>query len=114
MNKQTQLKNALQLISVFSFSHGRRHNTHSVGHAEGVAGRPVPTPPAHGIKDIAAGAQIELQQLTFQTVLCNMDQSLCYILGLQWIGQTNLGSGRVKAAFSITSVKVTQIHDIYI
>lgn len=49
---------------------------HSVGHAEGVAGRPVPTPPAHGIKDTAAGAQTEMQQLTFhQTVLCNMDQS---------------------------------------
>lgn len=88
MNKQTQLKDALQLISMFSISHGRRHCTHSVGHVEGVAGRPMPTPPAHGIKDIAAGAQIELQQLTFhQTVLCNMDQSLCYILGVQWMGQ---------------------------
>lgn len=44
-----------------SFSHDRRQSTHSVGHAEGVAGRPVPTPPAHGIKDAAAGTQTELQ-----------------------------------------------------
>lgn len=58
--KQIQLKDALQLIRVFSISHGRRQSANGVGHAEGVAGRPVPTPPAHGIKDTAAGAQTEL------------------------------------------------------
>lgn len=118
VNKQTQLKDALQLISVFSISRGRRQRKHSVGRAEGVAGRPVPTPPAHGIKDTAAGAQIEMQQFTFhQTVLCNMDNSSYYIAGGAADGSNNpnhLGNGRIEAAFSIKSVKVTQIHDISI
>lgn len=84
-----QLKDASQLISVFTICHGRRQSTHSVGgHAEGVAGRPVPTPPAHGIKDTAAGALTELQQFTSQqTVLCNVDRSPFNILEVQCWGQ---------------------------
>lgn len=55
------MKDSSLLVSAFIIGNGRHQSTHSVGHAEGVAGRPVPTPPANGIKGTAAGAQTELQ-----------------------------------------------------
>lgn len=56
--------------------HGRRHSSQCVGHAVGVAwSDTVPTPPAHHIKEAAAGMQTELQQLALhQTVLCCVDR----------------------------------------
>lgn len=48
---------------MFDISHGRRQSTQCGACRGGGSERPVPTPPAHGIKDTAAGAQTELQQL---------------------------------------------------
>jgi len=71
-----QLKDALQLIAAVMFEPWQASEHTQCGAAEGVAGRPVPTPPAQGIKDAAAGAQTERQQLTsHQTIFCNVDQS---------------------------------------
>ena len=63
VKRQRQLRDALQLISAFSISHGRRQSTQCGARRVGGRERPVPTPPAHGIKDTASGAHIRLQHL---------------------------------------------------
>lgn len=86
------MSDASQLISALGISHGRRHSSQCVGHAEGVAwSDTVPTPPAHHIKEAVAGMQTELQQLALhQTVLCRVDRgsARCPARASLWIQTT--------------------------